>query len=98
MELQRERVPIINTLRGCAALLVVVHHLFQPNVTTIYPTYLSEATMWWRHGVEVFFVISGFVLPYSLEKSGYVRADFFRFLLKRAVRILPVCYVSLFLL
>jgi len=40
-------------------------------------------------GVDVFFVISGFVIPYSLHKSGYKIGHYFTFVLKRIVRLDP---------
>src|ERR1035441_2897196 len=40
-------------------------------------------------GVEIFFVISGFIIPYSLYKAGYRVSDFTRFLLKRIARLDP---------
>lgn len=40
-------------------------------------------------GVQIFFVISGFVIPYSLYKSGYKVTDSGRFLLKRLIRLHP---------
>jgi peptidoglycan/LPS O-acetylase OafA/YrhL len=40
-------------------------------------------------GVEVFFVISGFVLPWSMYSAGYKWANYRTFLLKRIVRLDP---------
>ena len=40
-------------------------------------------------GVQIFFVISGFILPYSLHKTGYQTKDFGTFILKRIIRIYP---------
>ncbi len=44
---------------------------------------------WGRHGVDVFFVISGFVIPLALQRAGFEARDLPRFLLKRAVRLYP---------
>lgn len=54
-----------------------------------------------QQGVAVFFVISGFILPYSLYKKQYQLKNFFRFLLKRIVRVDPPywgCIALLFIL
>jgi peptidoglycan/LPS O-acetylase OafA/YrhL len=40
-------------------------------------------------GVEVFFVISGFVIPYSLYRGGYRIRDFFKYVARRIVRLDP---------
>ena len=45
-------------------------------------------------GIHVFFVISGFVLPYSLHTAGFQTSDFFRFLFKRVLRIDPPYLVA----
>jgi len=39
--------------------------------------------------VTIFFVISGFILPYSLYRKNYVLKNFFTFLLRRSIRIDP---------
>lgn len=49
-------------------------------------------------GVAVFFVISGFVLPYSLYKNQYQVSSFFQFLLKRVIRIDPPYWASIILI
>jgi peptidoglycan/LPS O-acetylase OafA/YrhL len=47
-------------------------------------------------GVEVFFVISGFVIPYSMHRGGYrVSQHFWRFLAKRLARLEPPYLVSI---
>lgn len=46
-------------------------------------------------GVTIFFVISGFILPFSLWKSGYIRADYGRFILKRITRLDPPYFASI---
>ncbi len=49
-------------------------------------------------GVDIFFVVSGFVIPYSLERSGYqLRPDYLRFLLKRLLRLHPAYLASIVL-
>ncbi|MDB4922670.1 MAG: Peptidoglycan/LPS O-acetylase OafA/YrhL, contains acyltransferase and SGNH-hydrolase domain [Mucilaginibacter sp.] len=50
-----------------------------------------------QQGVVIFFVISGFILPYSLYKKKYVLKDFFSFLLRRSIRIDPPywCIIAL---
>lgn len=50
-----------------------------------------------RSGVQAFFVISGFVIPYALTVSGYHIKDYGRFLLKRIVRLDPP-YIAAILL
>ena len=46
-------------------------------------------------GVEVFFVIFGFVIPYSLLKSKFSFKNYGGFLKKRFVRIEPAYLISI---
>ncbi|UII81873.1 acyltransferase [Flagellimonas sp. CMM7] len=48
-------------------------------------------------GVCVFFVISGFILPYSMLRGGYSIKNFKSFFIKRIIRIEPVYVASIFL-
>jgi peptidoglycan/LPS O-acetylase OafA/YrhL len=48
-------------------------------------------------GVEMFFVISGFIIPYSLHKAGYRSSDFGRFLVKRIARLDPPYFADILL-
>jgi peptidoglycan/LPS O-acetylase OafA/YrhL len=81
-------------LRAIAALLVCLIHL---NLITGFhatgglQSIIDEGQL----GVAIFFVISGFVLPYSLYKSGYLLAGFGRFLLGRIIRIDPPYWASI---
>ena len=49
--------------------------------------FLTGNFMW--TGVEVFFVISGFIIPHALFRSGYQVNHFFRFFGKRLIRLEP---------
>lgn len=46
-------------------------------------------------GVHVFFIISGFVIPYGLYKDQYSPRDFFRYLWRRAIRLCPPAWIVL---
>lgn len=85
------RLHSIDALRGIAALAVAWFHL-----TNSYP---SGPVRWsgsygWL-GVEMFFVISGFVIPYSLYGADYRVEQFPRFMLRRFLRIEPPYVVSI---
>src|SRR3954470_23823868 len=76
------RIPVLDPLRGIAALAVTWFHF-----TNGRPGYLpsgllkSSGSFGWL-GVEVFFVISGFVIPYALWGAGYRIERLGRFMLK----------------
>ena len=50
------------------------------------------------YGVSVFFVISGFVIPYSLYRGGYRLPQYGKFVLKRIIRLDPPYLVTIILI
>lgn len=84
----------IQYLRGLAALGVVLCH-YGSNLDQ-YPE-LSRIFNFGQEGVHIFFLISGFIIVYSLDKAGYKPKQFFTFLLKRSIRIDPAYFVVILL-
>lgn len=76
----------IDALRGIAALMVTFFHI-------TCGTDFTKTTASYGHlgylGVEIFFVITGFVLPYSMYRSNFELKNFGVFMLKRIIRIYP---------
>lgn len=58
--------------------------------------YFHTAAYGWL-GVEAFFVVSGFIIPYSLSKADYRISRFLNFFARRCIRIEPAYLVSLVL-
>jgi peptidoglycan/LPS O-acetylase OafA/YrhL len=91
----------IEWLRGLAALSVCVMHFF--NATDyftasdpIFTSVLSKITILGRLGVPVFFVISGFIIPFSMYHGGYVFPQKLKnFLARRFTRIEPPYILSI---
>jgi peptidoglycan/LPS O-acetylase OafA/YrhL len=100
--LLRSRMPELDTLRGVAVLLVLFFHgfYFITGAARFHGPVrwfvLATDTGW--TGVNLFFVLSGFLITGILldgqENPGYYRG----FYLRRALRILPAYYGLLFLL
>jgi peptidoglycan/LPS O-acetylase OafA/YrhL len=94
--------PELDTLRGIAVLSVVFFHAFGfeygvKGLTGI-PKYLVAATLPGWVGVNLFFVLSGFLITGILIDTRS-REDYYRrFYLRRALRILPIYYGVLLLL
>ena len=87
-------------LRAMAALGVCFVHI-QMGTDLKVNALIDYIFMSGQQGVAVFFVISGFILPYSLYKKHYQLNGFFNFLLKRSVRVDPpywFCIILLFIL
>ena len=83
----------LDLIRFAAALLVVVHHLgFWVSVVhpTTRPAISSVAPYTWAGwiGVEIFFVLSCFVIAYSAERASAVD-----FVISRAVRLYPAAWI-----
>ena len=79
----------IDGLRGIASLGVALSHLVW---LLPYPFPLLEYGM---HGLEVFFVISGFVIAHSLRRSQVSLGFVGNFLLRRSVRLDPVYWIAI---
>jgi peptidoglycan/LPS O-acetylase OafA/YrhL len=86
---------VIDPLRGIAALSVAWFHFTNGGLDSAGGWLRTSGKYGWL-GVEVFFVVSGFIIPYSLWRGGYVwPRDFGRFLLKRWVRLDPPYWVAI---
>ncbi len=85
-----QRIGVINALRAFAALFVAWGHFVAGQ-----GKYLSLSGKYGYLGVHIFFVISGFVIPWSLYRARYALRDYPRFLLKRNVRLYPPYLASI---
>ena len=92
---QRSRLEGLDALRGIAALSVVLYHYgvwhFEPPQAGLY----AGRTIFWlpygRFGVELFFIISGFVIFMTLQRT----TSLYQFLTARFARLYPAFLVSL---
>jgi peptidoglycan/LPS O-acetylase OafA/YrhL len=82
----RSRLGWLDALRGVAALVVVFDHSsyafmaeFRRQLMPVFNTS--------RYGIMVFFLVSGYIIPASLERRGSVRT----FWIGRVFRIYPLC-------
>lgn len=80
----------LDLLRWLAALIVVVHHLgmriCERNAAE--DAHLRPFVWFGWIGVQIFFVISGFVIPYSAQK-----ATLRSFAVSRSIRLLPAAWI-----
>ena len=68
-ELDRDRITNLDLLRGLAALAVCIFHFDHDGALGV-PS-VSRVLSYGYLGVQMFFVISGFIIPYSMLRSGY---------------------------
>lgn len=93
--MKTSRLENVDALRGVAALSVVLFHFVFCEKEWLGENALTSIMAWGKLGVPVFFVLSGFVLPYSLDKARYTLASYPRFILRRLARLEPPYIVAL---
>lgn len=91
---RNERLAFIQSLRGIAALMVVLYHgsrFISPYGTGMGDVLFGPAGMM---GVVLFFIVSGFIMVYTTERSDGSPVYVAEFLIKRFSRIWPVYAVA----
>ncbi|HMI01431.1 MAG TPA: acyltransferase [Pedobacter sp.] len=83
----------LQMLRGIAALLVVIYHLSATTFTYFNHKFLNLTWSW--VGVDVFFVLSGFLITYIHFDDIISKGSTSKYLKKRFMRIFPVYWVIL---
>lgn len=87
-----KHIPQLDVLRGVAVLVVMLYH-----VTDLVPRlHLKAAFGFGYAGVDLFFVLSGFLITGILVKSKDSQKYFRNFYARRALRIWPLYYLLLF--
>jgi peptidoglycan/LPS O-acetylase OafA/YrhL len=82
----------LQALRGLAATLVVLFHAQSVCPALAGAPSVSAALMgdFGRYGVDLFFVLSGFIIRYAEPAGGYVARDFFW---RRVRRVVPIYWL-----
>lgn len=88
----------LDALRAIAALSVCLYHCSGGMLPKLVVPAAKHAFAYGYLGVDIFFVISGFIIPYSLLGKNYRVTGIFGYLRKRIVRITPPAYISLLLI
>ncbi len=95
-----ERFVFIDALRGIACIGVVFHHML--NNTVMCDTFKRVFAGWFvelcelgAYGVEIFFVISGFVIAHSTRKLPLTREGLTNFIVRRQVRLDPAFWSAI---
>lgn len=92
-QVQPKRFLFIDALRGGAALAVLLFHLAHIHVLS--PTLASllgpvgQGLKYGEFGVQVFFVLSGFVIAHSLRNDPLTKDSILNFILRRQLRLDP---------
>jgi peptidoglycan/LPS O-acetylase OafA/YrhL len=94
---EKQKLDILDGLRGIAILFVFWHHLYQENVTKVYLGLFtidltSIVATGGSYGVDLFFFLSGFCLFYPYARALFDGVPFptlGHFAYQRAIKILP---------
>lgn len=89
---KKERFLVLDSLRGLASIFVVLYHY----TTRYQELYCKECEplmeiSYGGYGVELFFILSGFVIFYSAQKNGSLLS----FLYSRFFRLYPVYWLAI---
>ena len=96
-------IPELDGIRGIAALMVLCHHLFftsipNPERWNWFVVLTSRLSQAGGNGVDLFFVLSGFLITSLLVLDRGSPHYYWNFYWKRALRIFPLYLVALVLL
>jgi len=92
----KSKVTSLGLLRGIAVLAVCFCHFGLPlSNSGMLSNLFGVFHDYGKYGVHVFFVISGFIIPFSLYKAKFELRDYFLFLYKRFLRLHPPYLVGL---
>jgi len=91
--------PEIEGLRAVAVLMVIYFHSSLPFISEEhgFTSLYSQFTLFWWCGVDLFFVISGFLITGILIDTASHDHCFKYFYIRRILRIFPLYYACLFL-
>jgi peptidoglycan/LPS O-acetylase OafA/YrhL/glycosyltransferase involved in cell wall biosynthesis len=94
------RFVFIDALRGFAALAILFHHLLHSTVLErplreVLPQFIQYGFGKGALAVEVFFVISGFVIAYSLRRTAPTAGNVGKFIVRRQLRLDPPYWTAI---
>jgi peptidoglycan/LPS O-acetylase OafA/YrhL len=92
-----KQVNIIESLRAIAAWSVCLFHFVNTTIGFVSNETVLSIFKHGQQGVYVFFVISGFIIPWSMYSNNYKLSSFFKYILKRIVRLDPPYIASIIL-
>jgi peptidoglycan/LPS O-acetylase OafA/YrhL len=89
----------LDGLRGVAAMMVVVFHLYGNLDSAVhgwFPARLASLALNGQFGVDIFFVLSGFVIAHSVSNGELSWRYLGRFGLRRSIRLDPPLWMTIF--
>lgn len=98
----KNRYAFADSLRGIAALWVVLYHLFHGNHVQVLSNNIGSVLTavlfeYGNLGVPIFFVLSGFVMAVTTSSKQMHASQCINFMIRRLVRLTPPYYFSILL-
>jgi len=90
-------IPALDGLRGVAILLVMLHHFTNYRPTAGFDALIGHVVFFCWIGVDLFFVLSGFLITGILLETRDSPRYFTTFYARRTLRIFPLYYLVLFI-
>ena len=94
-----DRIPVLDGIRGLAIILVLINNIYPESAvgSTLDTMFVHFTDFWWV-GVDLFFVLSGFLITGILADTRDGARYFKNFYARRFLRIFPLYYGALFVL
>jgi peptidoglycan/LPS O-acetylase OafA/YrhL len=92
---QAGHIPTLDGLRGIAILLVMIHHFTYYRPTAGVDALIGNVVFFGWTGVDLFFVLSGFLITGTLLDARGSERYFTNFYARRVLRIFPLYYLVL---
>ena len=90
---KKTNLQFIQLLRGIACLLVAFLHISETYLSTYHTFFLGNIFKFGGAGVDIFFVLSGFIITYSNSQFLTKPSSITKFLKKRMIRIFPIYWI-----
>ena len=90
---KKTNLQLIQLLRGIACLLVAFLHISETYLSTYHTFFLGNIFKFGGAGVDIFFVLSGFIITYSNSQFLTKSSSIIKFLKKRIIRIFPIYWI-----
>ena len=89
MHKENQRFILLDGIRGLAAIFVVFFHLYKAE-----PALISGKIHYGYLAVDLFFVLSGFVLTHTYWSQGIAKYNLKEFLIRRIIRLYPLFFLG----